>query len=406
MTVDPARLSIGFSCLGHAVMHVLTALYLTIVLGLERDWAIGYDTLISLWTVGAVLVGLGAPLAGWLGDRWGDARMMVVFFVLTGAGAILAARAEGTGELMVALAVLGLGASIYHPVGMSWLVKVATNRGRAMGVLGIFGSLGIAMAAVIAGALMDWRDWRAAFWVPGAVSLACGAALLVCMAAGLVIGGADGARGAKHTAAPSRGDLIRAFVVLSVTMVCNGLVFQSTMTAMPKWFGETMTGLAGGGLLGIGGLVTVVYLFASVSQLLGGVLCDRYPLKRVYVACLLLQVPLLLVAAGLTGLPLLVVATVMVFAGSLQIPAENLLLARYTPARHQGLAYGLKFVLSFGASPLGVLMVAAVYDRFQSFYWLFMLLGGLAALAFVAACLLPREPRAEPAAAAIPAAAE
>lgn len=369
-------------------MHVLTALYLTIVLGLERDWGMSYDDLIRLWTVGAVLIGLGAPLAGWLGDRWGDARMMVVFFLVTGGGAIAASLAEDGMSLTIGLAVLGLGASIYHPVGMSWLVKVATNRGRAMGVLGIFGSVGIATAALLAGALMDWHGWRAAFWLPGAVSVGLGVALLACMAMGLVT---DRARETRPRQAPSRDDLVRAFVVLSVTMVCNGLVFQATMTAMPKWFGDNMAGIAGDGLLGIGGLVTVVYLFASLSQLLGGMLCDRFPLKPVYVACLVLQVPLLFVAASLTGLPLLIVATVMVFAGGLQVPAENLLLARYTPAKHQGLAYGLKFVLSFGMAPLGIQMVALVYDRTHSFHWLFVMLSALAAVAFLAASLLPAE---------------
>ena len=42
-----------------------------------------------------------------------------------------------------------------------------------------------------------------------------------------------------------RADAVRAFLVLSVTMVCAGLIFQSTLTAMPKWFGERMTGLVG-----------------------------------------------------------------------------------------------------------------------------------------------------------------
>jgi MFS transporter, FSR family, fosmidomycin resistance protein len=381
------RLAVFFSCTGHATMHVLTALFLTIVLGLEQDWGMSYDELITLWTLGALMVGLGAPLAGWLGDRWSDAKMMAVFFVLTGAGAVAAGLSDGPNGLMLALAVLGLGASIYHPVGMSWLVKNATNRGRAMGFLGIFGSLGIAVAALIAGGLTQAIDWRAAFWIPGAVSIALGVALAACIASGIVV---DRERDVKPEAPPSRGDAWRAFIVLSVTMLCAGLIFQATSTAMPKWFGERMGGVVGDGTLGVGGLVTMVYLFGSISQLTGGWLCDRFPLKRVYVACLLVQVPLLVVAAALTGLPLLAVATAMVFAGSLQIPAENLLLARYTPDRHRGLAFGAKFVLSFGASPLAVQMVAAFYG-IGGFGWLFVTLGVLALLAFAAALLLPRE---------------
>ena len=39
-----------------------------------------YSDLIALWTLGSLLIGLGAPLAGWLGDRWGESRVMVLVF--------------------------------------------------------------------------------------------------------------------------------------------------------------------------------------------------------------------------------------------------------------------------------------------------------------------------------------
>eukprot|EP00906_Rhabdomonas_costata_P014407 RCo020721 len=120
MSALSARLSVGFSWIGHTLMHIVSALYLTLVLALEKDWQIPYDQLIRLWTLGALLIGLGAPLAGWLADRWSNAKMMAVFFVLTGIGAIIASQAGDTESLWIGLAVLGLGASIYHPVGMAW----------------------------------------------------------------------------------------------------------------------------------------------------------------------------------------------------------------------------------------------------------------------------------------------
>ena len=72
------RLVLAFACFGHAWFHVLVALFLTLVLVLEPEWRLSYDELIGLWTVGALLLGLAAPLGGWLGDRFGEARMMVV----------------------------------------------------------------------------------------------------------------------------------------------------------------------------------------------------------------------------------------------------------------------------------------------------------------------------------------
>ena len=82
------------------------------------------------------------------------------------------------------------------------------------------------------------------------------------------------------------------------------------------------------------------------------------------------------------------------------LPAENMLLARYTPARHHSLAFGVKFVLSFGAAPLAIACVALVQERTGEFAWLFLGLALLSAAALAAAALLPADRRRLPAAVA------
>ncbi|MEE8271611.1 MAG: MFS transporter [Alphaproteobacteria bacterium] len=380
------RLVVVFACLGHAYMHVLTALYLTVVLGLESDWRLSYDVLIRLWTVGSLMIGIGAPLAGWLGDRWSESRMIVAFFLITGGGAVAAGLAEGTTGLMLGLAALGLGASIYHPVAFSWVMRHSINRGRVMGTVGIFGSLGIAGAALIAATLTDVIDWRAAFILPGVVSVATGLVLWACIALRLVV---DRDSDVKPDAPAGRGDAIRAFVVLSVTMVCGGLIFHSLQVAMPKWFDERMVGLTGDTMIGVGGMVAAVYLFASVSQIVGGHLCDRLPLKTVYVWGLALQFPFLALLSGLTDVPLLVAAALAVFIGGGLLPAENLLLARYTPDRHRGLVFGLKFILAFGVAPLAVQLVALSHGWRGDFGLLLWSLSVIGLTACAAALMLP-----------------
>ena len=42
-------------------------------------------------------------------------------------------------------------------------------------------------------------------------------------------------------------------------------------------------------------------------------------------------------------------AVLTVVLSAVALPAENILLARYTPQRHRGLAFGVKFVLAFAA---------------------------------------------------------
>lgn len=398
-----ARLSIGFSWAGHTLMHIVSALYLTVVLALEKEWSLPYDELIRLWTLGSLLIGLGAPLAGWLSDRWSDSGMMAVYFLLTGAGAVATGLAADTHQLWLGLALLGLGASIYHPVGMSWIIKNAENRGKALGWLGLFGSLGVALAAVTAGGLTDLAGWRAAFLVPGAICLTLGAALALCIRSGLV---RERRSDAKPQPQPGRGDAVRAFFVLSVTMICAGVMFNAMQVVLPKLFGERLSGVLGEGTFGVGGLVTLVYLTGAIPQIIGGYLADRFELRRVYVVCLFIQTPMMALLAAVSGLPIIAAAVMVVIASQTQVPAENMLLARYTPAKYRGVAFGAKFILSFGAGPLAVLLAAWSWDGYGGFAPLYVTLTALGLTAALAGLLLPGETAPAAAAAPVPAAAE
>ena len=391
MTALSARISQGFCLLGHAYMHLLVALFLTIVLGLERIWERPYADLIGVWTVGALLVGLLAPLAGYLGDRWSTPGMMAIFFLGSGGAAMACGLADGPLALGFALGALGLFASILHPVGMAWLVRVSLNRGMALGVFGVFGNLGVAGAGIMAAVLMDGISWRAAFVVPGAVSLATGLVLVGCIAAGLV--GDEGRDRAPQEEA-SRADMLRTFLSLSATVFFGGLIYQSTQVALPKALTLRLPGLEDGGLLAIGMLFTVIYLTGGTMQLVGGWLADRYPLKWVYLWTYLFQVPFLFAAAALTGVPFVLAVVVMVVLNVGSLPAENSLLARYTPVRWRGSAFGAKFVLSLGVTPVAVQLVSWIQGATGGFFWLFTLLGGAGLLGVIAILRLPGDDKA------------
>ena len=151
------------------------------------------------------------------------------------------------------------------------------------------------------------------------------------------------------------------------------------------------------GALGIGAIVAAVYTVGSLTQVAGGFLADRYPLKPLYVGCFLLQIPVLAGIALFGGLPLVVLVAATVFLTTAPLPAENMLPARFTPQRHHSLAYGVKFVLAFGTGPLAILLVSKVQEHTGEFTWLYMALAAAAALAALAALFLPGEPLRHPA---------
>ena len=183
-------------------------------------------------------------------------------------------------------------------------------------------------------------------------------------------------------------------------MLCGGLIYHAVQPALPKAFANSFQAMAGDGMFGISVLVSLVYMVSGLMQVVGGHLADRFPVKRVYLICYILQVPLLAVAAGLGGPALVAIAVIMVSSNTSSLPAENILIARYAPNQWRALAYGIKFVVAIGISSLGVILEGVIYDMMGDFYWLFTILAAIAALAVAAILLLPEETReAAPAAA-------
>ncbi len=383
-----SRLSLSFSCLGHSYSHLFAPIFYIAALTLEADLGLSHGETVALIVVGNVLFGAAAPFAGWLGDRWSSTGMMGVFFVGTGAGMVMTGLSSSAFSIAFWLAVTGFFASIYHPVGIAWLVRHALSRGTALGINGVFGGIGPALAALTAGVLIDGFGWRAAFIVPGGVLLATGGVFYVLVAKKMIVETKEDRRTDPPT---TRRDRVRAFTVLAVTMLCTGVIYQATQAGMPKIFSLRMGGVFGDGVFGLSALVAAVYLSAGAMQLVAGRLADRYPLKNVYILSFALQAPFLALAAMVDGGALFAVFLIMVTLNVGALPAENSLVARYAPSHRRGLAYGMKFILAFGISGFAVWMEGAFYDWSGGFFLLFTVLSAVAVVALAAGFLLPSE---------------
>ncbi len=402
-SVQTQRLAHAFSNVGHAYSHLLTLLYPTVVLSLEGAWGLSFGELLALMLGGQILFGAAALPAGWLGDKWSAVGMMVVYFVGTGLASVATGFADSPGEMIAGLAITGLFASIYHPVGMAWLVRMAENRGQALGVNGVFGAIGIALAPFVAGGLSDAISWRAAFVIPGATAVAVGVALAVCARRGMI---ADVKRDVRKVAEPSRGDAVRAFILLTFTMSLVGLMGSSFMVMLPKLFSDRLSAITEGSSLGTGALVTIVYLVAAFAQYFGGKLADRFSMRSVYVAAFLIQAPVLALTAFADSWALLALAIAMVFVNVGALPSENGMLAHFTPGKWRATAYGAKFVLALGVGAACVPIVGQIYDRTGGFFWLFAMLSVCAAAVALVGIFLPDDKAAAATVATAPQAAE
>ena len=387
MTAKESRVALVFGSLGHSATHLLILLYATVVLVLEGEFAMSYADLQWLSVPGFVLVGAGALPAGWLGDRWSQSKMMAVFFFGAGGAAIITGLAQSYVGLLIGLTLIGLFVSIYHPVGIAWLVKHSEKRGRALGVSGLFGSLGTAAAAIVAGTLAELVGWRAAFILPGIVVMAMGVWFVFYLRAGVIRDHDSVVE--DHEPEPSTGEMKRAFVTLLMTVVCVGLIFQGTTVVLPKIFSERLLSGLPDSAMNAGFLVSLVYLFATGAQIIGGELADRLPIKWVYLGAQLLLLPVLVGAYFTHTYWLVVLAILLVSLNTGGQSAENMLVARYTPSAWRSRAFGVKFLVSLGVSSLGVALVPLVYDLYGSVGPIFLFFIGFGVVASISAVFIP-----------------
>jgi MFS family permease len=337
---------------GHALDHLFLLIFATAVAAIAADWGMVWQDLMP-YTVGAfVMFGLGSLPAGRLGDLWGRRAMMIVFFLGIGGAAILVALTSGVWSLAAALTLMGAFASIYHPVGIPMLVQNARKPGFTIGVNGLAGNLGIALAAMLTGFLVREVGWRAAFAVPGTLAVLCGAlfALLV----------------PREEMAPARRPrksvdlppavMARVILVMTLAAISSSLIFNFTTNGNGQLLAERLRGLVDDPAT-LGVLLAAVYTIASFAQLVVGKLIDRYPLKWVYLPMVAAQVPLFLVAAGTGGWGLYVAMLAFMIFVFGSIPFVDAMIVQYVDDRMRSRVAGIRLAVSFGVSSLAVYLL-------------------------------------------------
>ncbi len=377
-----------FLNLAHFLDHFFLLIFPTAVLAIHPAWDMSYAQALSLGTPGFVAFAVATPVAGWLGDRFGARPMMTVFFFGLGLSSIATGFATGPWSLAAGLAAIGVFAAIYHPVGTALVVRVAERRGRALGVNGVFGNIGVAAAALVTAWLTASLGWRTAFVAPGIVSCVLGLGFLASFR------GAGRAAAAGPAAAQPAGaaaDQVRVLVVVAVNSLLGGVVFNGVTIALPKLFSER---LHDGDLAAVGSYASLVFALAAFTQIPVGRLLDRVGPKPILMVMVVLQTALLALIARLEG-PLVVVAAVpLMLAVFGTIPVGAWLVSHYVSAEWRGRAYSVQFLLSLGVSSAVVPLISYTYALSGGLALVFWIFAGATALVLAVSGLLLPSPRA------------
>ena len=396
--------------IGHFLDHLFTLVFATVAaLALSREWGLTYGELLAYATPGFLAFGLFALPAGWLADRWNREGMMAVFFFGIGLASIATSFARTPLEIGIGLFAIGMFAAIYHPVGLAIVTAKWRNTGMRIAVNGVFGNLGVASAALITGYFIDNGGWRAAFVIPGLVSIVLGILYVLArrpeiMATAPAERSVGSAAAAPSLSEEARALLLRVSIIVFATTAISSIIFQSTTFALPKIFDERLRGSAETAAawahsIGltmhvevatvVGVLAFIVFAVSSMAQLIVGSMLDRYGPRPVFLTVAALQLVFFGMMPGLHDGIALAVAFGFMLGAFGQIPINDYMIGKMASGAFRARVYGVRYVVSFTVLAATLPLIAFVHDRW-GFDTLFYVLAAAAALTMAVVAALPR----------------
>jgi MFS family permease len=353
-----------FTCIAHYFTHFYELLFPALAIPLVLSLKMSLVDVLTLSFFMYLLYGLAALPWGMFADRYGNRRSLIIFFVGTGAGALLTSLSNTAPSIMCSLAFIGFFSSIYHPAGMG-LISIGTkNRGMALGINGVAGNLGLMSAPFVAGILNLLVGWQITFLVVGIISIAWGVGMLLINIDETPLHNEN--EGEKGT---NNNDNMKYFFILCIVMTLAGLAYRANSVVLPAYFESEasflweylqsfhFSNLEGAKTMAATLLASTVYIISAIGQIAGGKLADKYDLRWMYLAFHVLSIPFVILMGILSQQLLVISAALYVFFALGMQPIENSLVAKFTPSRWRSTGFGIKFILVFGVGSIAVYIV-------------------------------------------------
>ena len=148
----------------HATSHLFHLLLPPLFPLLMPEFGFSYTEAGFLMTVFFAISGTGQAFAGIVVDRYGARRVLITGVSLLAASGVALSVAVNYPMLLLAVALAGIGNSVFHPADYSLLNKKVSplRLGYAFSVHGLSGNLGWALGAAVSGMALAWAGWRVA----------------------------------------------------------------------------------------------------------------------------------------------------------------------------------------------------------------------------------------------------
>jgi FSR family fosmidomycin resistance protein-like MFS transporter len=332
---------------------LMTLVALLPILVVEMD--LSYSE-IGLLGLGLVITVVFQLVVGNAADRMASKYLLEVGAALMAASFMMVLLVNDFVGLFAAVIAMRLGASFYHPVGISWITRVYSGKNleNSLGVQSGIGNLGVIVALATSGYLGEAFGWKApcVLWaVLNFVAIALGTAAIR----------AEPLEKTRTTTTTKRpiAETLKKVAPLSIPVAAGGALYQVTsyygpvnLTSMHGWSAGSAD-LVFAIWIGVGTITS--YYFGRMSHRYGGhaILVWGYLISAAAAILLFLTAEwyLVVIVLGAFGAVLF-----------LTYPALFSAVTRATHARERGAAFGLVFGFQLGGGAFVVYLCGVFAD--------------------------------------------
>ena len=375
---------------GHFIDHMLILIFAKAAFSAGIDFGFGkdgaYAEMLFYGIPSLVLFGACAPIAAHMADHWNRNGMLTVFFVGIGLASILTGFAQSLLQIGLGLALIGIFASIYHPVGIAMVIEGGGKVGWRLGVNGLWGNMGVAAAPLVTGLILVQFDWRMAFIIPGSVSILIGLGFLG-FVRGVDVRSPEAIRQEKELIGFAPG-WQRALVSLALVTAAGGFVFGAMTFLIPRLFEVRMQGITSD-IAVTGTLASIIYAVAAFAQLVVGRAIDKRSIKNVLIFIAVGQPLLLFLMAMQTDYALFAVSLLAMGFVFGQIPITDAVLSQYVPDQWRAKVLSIKFLINLVIGALALMTARYLLSTGAGFEAVMRVISIAACFIVGAAILLP-----------------
>ena len=166
-----AWLVVGMGTILRVTANFVSQAFAVILVVLQQDFAWGVTAIILAQVLRSVANALLSPVAGWVGDRYGARRSLLVAATLYVAGMLLLSTMDQLWQLYLYYSgLLGLAQALFA-VNIPTTVAAWFKRklGVAVGIQQSIGGMGASVTAPALALLVSQTGWQVAFWIIPAV---------------------------------------------------------------------------------------------------------------------------------------------------------------------------------------------------------------------------------------------